>query len=91
MESAAVSLQISAFALGAEEEMTVTKNWNEIASRWTRFSRDIKKNWGDLTDDDIMQINGRREILAAKIHEKYGVAVEEANKQIDAWAGKLKG
>jgi hypothetical protein len=25
-----------------------------------------------------------------KIQEKYSVAVEEANKQIDAWAAKLK-
>ncbi len=71
--------------------MTMAKNWDEIASRWTRFSRDVKKKWGELSDDEVMQVNGRREILAGKIHEKYGVAVEAANKQIDVWASKLKG
>jgi uncharacterized protein YjbJ (UPF0337 family) len=71
--------------------MTMAKNWDEIAGRWTRFSRDVKKKWGGLTDDEVMQVNGRREILAGKIQEKYGIAVEEADKQIDAWASKLKG
>ena len=68
----------------------MAKNWNEIASRWTRFSRDVKKKWGKLTDDEVLQVNGRREILAEKIREKYGIAMEEANKQIDAWVAKLK-
>ncbi len=71
--------------------MTMAKNWDEIASRWTRFSRDVNKKWGELTEDEVMQVNGRREILAGKIQEKYGIAVEEANKQIDAWAAKLRG
>ena len=69
----------------------MAKNWNEIASRWTRFSRDVKKKWSELTDDEVLQVNGRREILAGNIKEKYGIAVEEANSQIDAWAAKLKG
>ena len=71
--------------------MTMAKNWDEIASRWTRFSRDVRKKWGMLTEDEVMQVNGRREILAGKIQERYGIAVEDANKQIDAWAAKLRG
>lgn len=69
----------------------MAKNWDEIAGRWTRFSRDVKKKWDKLTDDEVMRVNGRREILAEKIHEKYGIAVEEADRQIDAWAHKLRG
>ena len=71
--------------------MTMAKNWDEIASRWTRFSRDVKKKWNELTDDEVMQVNGRREILARKIQERYGMAEEEANTQIDVWAARLKG
>lgn len=69
----------------------MAKQWDEIASRWTRFSRDVKKKWGELTDDEVMLVNGRRETLTEKIQEKYGITLEEANKQIDAWAAKLKG
>ena len=69
----------------------MAKNWNEIASRWTRFSRDVKKRWNELTDDDLLDVNGRREILTEKIKEKYDITTEVANNQIDAWASKLKG
>jgi hypothetical protein len=32
-----------------------------------------------LTEDEVMQVNGRRVILVKKFQEKYGIAVEEAN------------
>ena len=69
----------------------MAKSWDQISSRWTRFSRDVKKNWSELTDDEVMEVNGRRDNLAEKIQEKYDVTLEAANKQIDAWAAKLRG
>jgi uncharacterized protein YjbJ (UPF0337 family) len=48
------------------------------------------KKRGEFTDDDLMQINGNRDILAGKIQEKYGIAKEEADRQVDEWAAKLK-
>lgn len=65
-------------------------NWDTISGKWKQFSGDIKKRWGDLTDDEVLEINGDREILAGKLQEKYGIAKEDANKQIDEWAEKLK-
>ena len=49
-----------------------------------------EEEWGKLTDDELMQVNGNREILEGKIQEKYGITKQEANKQIDEWANKLK-
>ena len=69
----------------------MAKSWDQISSRWTRFSRDVKKKWDKLTDDEVMLVNGRRETLTRKIQEKYGITLEEANKQIDAWLAKLRG
>jgi uncharacterized protein YjbJ (UPF0337 family) len=69
----------------------MAKSWDQISSRWTRFSRDVKKKWSELTDDEVMEVNGRRDNLAEKIQEKYDVTFEAANKQIDAWAAKLRG
>jgi uncharacterized protein YjbJ (UPF0337 family) len=37
-----------------------------------------------------MQISGEREKLAGKIQERYGVAKDDANRQIDDWVRKLK-
>jgi uncharacterized protein YjbJ (UPF0337 family) len=64
--------------------------WDQIAGKWKQFSGEVKKQWGDLTDDELLEIQGNRDILAGKIQEKYGIAKEEANRQIDAWAEKLK-
>lgn len=64
--------------------------WDQIAGKWKQATGEVKKQWGDLTDDELMEINGNRDILAGKIQERYGVAKEEANRQIDEWADKLK-
>jgi len=75
------------------EEMTMsqtTNQWEQVAGKWKQFSGEVKKQWGKLTDDELMQVNGNRDILAGKLQEKYGIAKEQANKQIDEWASKLK-
>lgn len=64
--------------------------WDKIAGGWTQFRGEVRKQWGKLTDDDMEQIKGQRDILAGKIQQAYGVAKEEANRQIDEWAGRLK-
>ena len=71
--------------------MSHTPNqWDQVAGRWKQFSGQAQKKWGKLTDDELLQINGSRDILAGKLQEKYGIAKEQANHQIDEWANKLK-
>ena len=68
----------------------MAKNWEQIAGQWKQVRGEAKKKWGKLTDDELMQVDGNRDILAGKIQEKYGIAGEEAHQQIDEWAAKLK-
>lgn len=68
----------------------MTTNWDNIAGKWKQFTGEVKKQWGKLTDDELLEINGDREILAGRIQEKYGIAKEQADRQIDKWADKLK-
>ncbi len=70
--------------------MEKSNNWDRIGGMWKQFSGEVKKQWGKLTDDELMEVNGNREILAGKVQERYGIAKEDANKQIDEWAAKLK-
>ena len=70
--------------------MDHTTNWEQIAGKWKQAKGEAKKKWGKLTDDELMQVEGNRDILVGKIQEKYGIAKEDANKQIDEWAAKLK-
>jgi uncharacterized protein YjbJ (UPF0337 family) len=72
------------------EDMTMATNWDEFAGKWKQIGGDAKKQWGKLTDDELMEINGDRDILAGKIQEKYGIAKVQADRQIDKWIDKLK-
>ena len=45
--------------------------------------------WGKLTDDDLQVIGGQQDQLVGRIQERYGVAKEEAQKQVKNWVGGL--
>lgn len=38
-------------------------NWDRIEGNWKEFKGRVKQNWGQLTDDDIATMNGRRDEL----------------------------
>ena len=58
-------------------------NWDQIAGNWKQMEGTVKQKWGKITDSDLTMINGKREVLAGKLREQYGLAKEEAEKQID--------
>lgn len=61
-------------------------NWDIVKGKWKQAMGSAKSKWGDLTDNDLQQIDGDREKLVGKVQEKYGVARDEAEKQVDDWA-----
>jgi uncharacterized protein YjbJ (UPF0337 family) len=48
----------------------------------------VKEQWGELTDDDLDEIDGRREQLEGKIQERYGIARDQVRRDIDDWYGR---
>jgi uncharacterized protein YjbJ (UPF0337 family) len=63
-------------------------NWDRIQGNWKQATGKAKEQWGKLTDDDFVVVAGRRDQLAGKIQEHYGVAKDEAERQIAAWQAK---
>lgn len=57
-------------------------NWDQIEGKWKQFKGRVRETWGDLTDDDLDKISGKRDRLAGLVQEKYGVAKDEAERQI---------
>ena len=45
----------------------------------------MKEQWGKLTDDDLLEIEGRRDRLVGTIQVRYGISKEEAEAQVGAW------
>lgn len=57
-------------------------NWDMVEGNWGQFKGKVKSQWGKLTDDQLDVINGKREQLAGKIQETYGITQDEAEKEI---------
>jgi uncharacterized protein YjbJ (UPF0337 family) len=52
-------------------------DWNRVEGNW--------KQVGQLTDDDLDMINGRRDQLEGRIQERYGLAKDQVRKDVDDW------
>lgn len=58
-------------------------NWDQIEGKWKEFTGNVKAKWGDLTDDDLAEVDGNREALEGKIQAKYGKTKEQAKHEVD--------
>ncbi|MCB0405554.1 MAG: CsbD family protein [Bdellovibrionales bacterium] len=58
-------------------------NKDQIKGNWEQIRGDIKKRWGKLTDNDIMEVKGNLEKLQGKLREYYGYTKEQVRQQIE--------
>lgn len=60
-------------------------NKDRVEGNWLQFKGKVKEQWGKLTDDDLDIIDGKREQLLGRIQERYGIAKDEAEKQVSSF------
>lgn len=68
-------------------------NWDRVEGQWKQKRGKAVLHWGKLMNDELAAIAGKHEQLVGVLQEKYGVAKEEANRQIQEFkhiVGKLK-
>ena len=56
-------------------------NKDMVKGNFTQLKGKIKEQWGKLTDDEIDELEGKSEILAGKLQERYGLNREDAERQ----------
>jgi uncharacterized protein YjbJ (UPF0337 family) len=64
------------------------KMWEKIKGSWAQTKGAVKEQWGKLTDDDLLEIQGRREKLVGKIQTRYGISHDQAEAQVSGWEQK---
>jgi len=64
-------------------------NWDRIEGNWKEFTGKARAKWGELTDDDLEQVAGRREELVGKLQKTYGKTRDEAEKEADEFARSI--
>lgn len=58
-------------------------NWDQVTGSWKQVQGKIKEKWGKLTDDDLTVVKGKRDQLAGVLQQKYGLAKERAEQELD--------
>jgi len=71
--------------LPCHKNTEVTMNWDRIEGNWKQFKGQAQTQWGKLTEDDLDIVEGKRTQLAGKIQERYGIAKDQAEREIDDW------
>lgn len=64
-------------------------NEDRIKGQWKQLSGKLKARWGKLTHDDVQAAEGDAKYLAGKLQERYGLAKEEALKEISEFLDSL--
>jgi uncharacterized protein YjbJ (UPF0337 family) len=57
-------------------------NWDIAKGQWKQFRGQVQEQWGKLTDDDLDQIEGKRDQLLGAVQKRYGIAKDEAEQQL---------
>jgi uncharacterized protein YjbJ (UPF0337 family) len=65
-------------------------NWDRVQGNWKQIKGKVREKWGKLTDDHVNAIDGRREVLAGKLQEAYGIGKDEAERQISDWQKSMR-
>jgi uncharacterized protein YjbJ (UPF0337 family) len=56
-----------------------------LRGSWKELKGNVKKQWGKLTDDDMMEIDGNKDILVGKLQQRYGYSKVDAEKNYNEW------
>ena len=64
-------------------------NWDRVEGNWKRMTGKVKEQWGKLTDDDLAVIGGKQDQLVGRLQERYGIARDEAERQVTRWIDRM--
>ena len=62
-------------------------NEDILKGKWKEIKGGLKEQWGKLTDDDLVQIEGKVDKLKGILQEKYGYSKDKAE---EAYKGFIK-
>jgi uncharacterized protein YjbJ (UPF0337 family) len=62
----------------AMSDLNIKGNWNEIKGK-------LKQEYGDLTDDDLIFVEGKEDEMLGRLQQKLGKKKEELASEIRKW------
>lgn len=63
-------------------------DWSNIETGWKDYQANAKNRWSKLTDELLAATHGKRESLASKVQEAYGLSAEVTEQQVSDWQSR---
>jgi uncharacterized protein YjbJ (UPF0337 family) len=65
-------------------------NSDTLKGKWMQIRGEAKETWGELTDDELTQVEGNMDKLMGKLQEKYGYSRERAEREVNDFRRKME-
>ncbi len=65
-------------------------NWDVIEGKWDQWKARVREKWGELTDDDMQTIGGKKDRLMGALQERYGYTKDRASHAVDEFIDSFK-
>ena len=62
---------------------------NRIEGSWEELKGKAKQQWGNLTDNELTQIGGRKDELMGRLQARYGYTKDRARQEVDSWVESI--
>ncbi len=67
--------------------MDATKD--TLQANWAEIGPMLRKRWGKISEDEVIQINGNTEVLVKVLRKRYGYGKTQAEIEISGWLKEL--
>jgi len=64
-------------------------NSDILKGKWLQLRGAIKQKWGDLTDDQLTQVDGNFDRLVGFVQERYGYTRDQAHEEVNSFLDSL--
>ena len=58
---------------------------DQFKGSWKQFKGELKKKWGQFTDDDLLEAEGDYDKFIGVVQKRYGDKKEEVSRWADEW------
>jgi len=65
-------------------------NTDVMKGKWLQLKGEVRRQWAQLTDDDLDQIEGNSEKMVGKLQERYGWARNDAEREVNDFLARQK-
>ena len=62
---------------------------DQLQGHWLPFKRELKRRWGEFTDEDLGAIEGNLGTFMGMVQERYGDRHDEVMQWADDWHAKV--